>query len=82
MAKKVIPAQYPDATSLLNSIRKVGWRVAIHNDYHLRGWDMTFYLLTNPDTGRFVKGEGRSDAAALIQVAEQVWPGRPVTVGD
>lgn len=49
-------------------IRERGWMAAVHNDYMLgRGKAarrMTFWLFTNPETGRFVKGEGSTDAEA------------------
>jgi len=41
--------------------------VAVHNDYRLNGEAMTFWLLTHPD-GRWVKGEGKTDAEALNQI--------------
>lgn len=52
----------------LRYIREHGWVVAAHNDYTIgRGKakrQMTFWLFTNPATGRFVKGEGITDAVA------------------
>ena len=50
----------------LGRLRGAGWVVAVHNDYRLDGEPHTFWLLTHPD-GRYVKGEGRTDAAALAQ---------------
>jgi hypothetical protein len=47
-------------------LRARGWRVAIHNDYRQGGEDKTFWLLTHA-TGTYVKGEGASDMAALME---------------
>lgn len=51
---------------LVERLRAQGWAVAVHNDYRLNGKPHTFWLLTNDD-GRYVKGEGRTDAEALEQ---------------
>lgn len=45
-------------------LRQEGWSVAVHNDYRLDGEAYTFWLWTHPN-GRYVKGEGRTDAQAL-----------------
>lgn len=50
-----------------DEFRALGWAVAIHNDYRLNGEPHTFWLFTKGD--RCVKGEGRTDAEALAQVA-------------
>ena len=50
----------------LLDLRRAGWSVAVHNDYRQDDAPMTFWLLTHPD-GRWVKGEGLSDAYALEQ---------------
>lgn len=50
---------------LLDSLRARGWRVAVHNDYKLAGQDMTFWLFTHAAYGRFIKGEGKTDAMAV-----------------
>lgn len=50
----------------LAQLRDLGWTVGVHNDYRLAGNSMTFWLLTHPD-GRYVKGEGLTDADALSQ---------------
>lgn len=50
----------------LTELRAAGWSVAVHNDYRQDGASMTFWLLTYPD-GRWVKGEGATDASALEQ---------------
>jgi hypothetical protein len=54
---------------ILEELRESGWRVAIHNDYRIGLAESTFWLLTHP-SGIYVKGEGRSDLAALTQCAE------------
>jgi hypothetical protein len=51
-----------------DDIRAAGWSVAVHNDYRLADVPMTFWLFTHARTGRFVKGEGCTDAQALDQV--------------
>lgn len=53
-------------------LRAEGWRVAAHNDYALDGQFMTFWLFTNPQNGRFVKGEGKTDAEALTYCEESI----------
>jgi hypothetical protein len=54
-----------------DDIRKKGWVVGIHNDYFLKGKFHTFWLFTNK-SGRFLKGEGTSDAQALNKVRAQL----------
>jgi hypothetical protein len=60
----------------LRLIRERGWVVAVHNDYSLgRGKSarqMTFWLFTNPVTGRFVKGEGSTDAEACERASRAI----------
>lgn len=53
-----------------DDLRRLGWAVAVHNDYRLNGEHHTFWLWTKD--GRAVKGEGRTDEEALAQVGEQV----------
>ena len=53
-----------------DDIRALGWTLAVHNDYSVEGSSLTFWLFTDPKTGRFLKGEGYSDAAALNRVRE------------
>lgn len=48
----------------IKRLRKIGFRVAIHNDYEQEGRFHTFFLLTHP-SGIFVKGEGESDEVAI-----------------
>jgi hypothetical protein len=62
----------------MNDLRKDGWKIAAHNDYHTDEGDFTFYLLTGEidaglsalDVTIAIKGEGRSDAAALDAARE------------
>lgn len=52
---------------VLARLRSRGWMVAVHNDYQLAGDLHTFWLLTHPD-GRWMKGEGRTDAEAICNL--------------
>lgn len=45
--------------------------VAVHNDYRKGKKLFTFWLMTRSD-GRFLKGEGATDAIALDQIVEQL----------
>lgn len=49
-----------------SALREAGWSVAVHNDYRINGEPHTFWLWTHPN-GRWIKGEGRTDADALAQ---------------
>lgn len=51
-------------------LRRLGWSVAVHNDYRLNGEFHTFWLLTKGD--RCVKGEGRTDMEALDSIRAQL----------
>ena len=64
------------STEKLRELREDGWAVAVHNDYRQDGGMFTFWLLTRQDltpqsrlehwrAGRYVKGEGRTDAEAF-----------------
>lgn len=55
---------------LLHELRSNSWRVAVHNDYHLNGARMSFWLMTHP-SGLYLKGEGWTDLEALQQIEEQ-----------
>lgn len=64
----------------LGSLRRAGWRIAVHNDYEQDNKLRTFYLFVYPKSGaraigQFVKGEGDTDLDAL----EACWilAGRP-----
>lgn len=54
----------------LARLRAAGWSVAVHNDYRLNGVPATFWLFTHPN-GRWIKGEGESDDAALCEAESQ-----------
>ena len=62
------------SVNLVDEIRKKGWRVAVHNDYHIGGELHTFWLFTRagslgPSGATVaVKGEGRTDMEALDEV--------------
>lgn len=60
-----------EAASLRDTLKELGWSVGVHNDYTLNGEDHTFWLFTHP-SGRFVRGEGRTDAEALKAALDQV----------
>ena len=49
----------------LVTLRRHGWRVAVHNDYTVNGEFFTFWLFTHKNSGQYVKGEAESDAGAL-----------------
>ena len=51
---------------IARKLRVDGWSVAVHNDYRLNGEPHTFWLWTHPN-GRWIKGEGKTDAEALSE---------------
>lgn len=53
-----------EGIAALRALRSDGWTVAVHNDYRLNGEPHTFWLFTHP-SGRWLKGEGRTDGIAL-----------------
>lgn len=53
-----------------DTLRQLGWAVAVHNDYRLDGKPHTFWLFTRGE--RCAKGEGATDAEALAQVAAAI----------
>lgn len=53
-----------------DDIRALGWAVAVHNDYRLNGVPHTFWLFTKGNLS--VRGEGRTDRAALDQVRAEI----------
>jgi ribulose bisphosphate carboxylase small subunit len=61
----------PSLEELLALMRQQGWLVAVHNDYRHNG-TYTFWLFTNKESGRFVKGEAEDDLTAVQQCLEQV----------
>lgn len=56
-------------SAALDELRSAGWVVAIHNDYRQNGKLYTFWLMTHPN-GQYLKGEGKTDCEALLQIAE------------
>lgn len=66
------PSSLPIAPDHVLTMRADGWTVAVHNDYRLNGEFHTFWLWTHAASGRFVKGEGKSDAEALAACVEAV----------
>lgn len=58
----------PAHLEILRIMREKGWRVAVHNDYEQDGELCTFWLFTHKESGRFLKGEGRTDEEAMAQV--------------
>lgn len=60
-----------DALTTLGRLRSCGWMVGIHNDYRKGKKLFTFWLMTRAD-GRFLKGEGETDAIALDQIVTQL----------
>lgn len=68
VATALADARLAAAESSADDIRAAGWNVAVHNDYRLHGKPHTFWLFTHAESGRFVKGEGASDAEALREV--------------
>jgi hypothetical protein len=58
------------AFDVLARIRRMGYVVAVHNDYRQDGALRTFWLFTR--NGLAVKGEGVSDEEALLEVEKKV----------
>jgi len=58
------------AWETLQRLRAQGWRVAVHNDYMLDGVLHTFWGMTRGHV--FVRGEGKTDAAALEEVVRGI----------
>ena len=59
-------AEAMQAFRILARLRADGWMVGVHNDYRLNGEPRTFWLLTHAN-GRWIKGEGTTDASALAE---------------
>ncbi len=68
-AKALILEHKIETFNTLDRLRRSGWTVAVHNDYRFRDRPHTFWLMTRGTTA--LKGEGLSDLAALIQIAQQ-----------
>ena len=71
MVTEVIAMVPTRSSASPDDIRAAGWSVAVHNDYRQNGLDYTFWLFTNR-SGRFVKGEGRTDTEALDTVRKEI----------
>lgn len=56
----------------LRRLRACGWTVAVHNDYRKGKKLFTFWLMTRASDGRFLKGEGATDAIAVDQIVDQL----------
>lgn len=61
-----------DNPSSPDDLRRLGWMVAVHNDYVLDGKRYTFWLMTKDE--RCLKGEGSCDAVALDQIRAKLRP--------
>jgi hypothetical protein len=63
------------AQDILDTLRRDGWSVAVHNDYKLAGEPHTFWLFTHP-SGIWAMGEASTDLGALrcaqLQAAERL----------
>lgn len=57
-----------------NDLRKLGWSVAVHNDYKLNSENYTFWLMIKGNIA--LKGEGKTDEEALNQIREQILRGK------
>ena len=62
--------QPTETQRIVDDLRADGWMVAVHNDYRLNGKYHTFWLFTHPN-GRWIKGEGETDAQAIAEAASQ-----------
>lgn len=67
LALSKVVAMLDGGPSTPDDLRAAGWSVAVHNDYKQNGQTYTFWLVTHPD-GRYLKGEGTTDAEALGQI--------------
>lgn len=65
-AEHLYTAPPPASDERVAAMRDAGWCVAVHNDYRVDGERYTFWLWTHP-SGRWIKGEGRTDEDALAQ---------------
>ena len=59
-----------DALPMLTTLRRLGWSVAVHNDYRMNNETFTFWLFTRGN--RCAKGEGKTDEEALKNVMHEV----------
>jgi hypothetical protein len=70
IAQKKIEKDDVCFSKLLNKFRKLGWHVAVHNDYKKDNEWYTFWLFTKGN--ECVKGEGRTDLEALLLAKEEI----------
>ncbi len=70
-ARSTLATPQPTETQTLDDLRAKGWMVAVHNDYRLNGKPYTFWLFTHP-SGRWIKGEGETDAQAIADASSQI----------
>ena len=63
------PPRAQSVEHIIADLRWRGWAVAVHNDYRKDGAAYTFWLFTRGGGPlmQAIKGEGRSDRAALMQ---------------
>ena len=54
-----------DLETMLSTMRRHGWVVGCHNDYHKDGILFSFWLFTHRE-GRYVKAEGFADAPCAL----------------
>lgn len=54
----------------LETLRREGWNVAVHNDYHQAGVRYTFWLFTH-HAGVWALGEGLTDEEACLEALVQ-----------
>lgn len=64
----------------LAQLRDQGWMVVCHNDYRLNGALMTFWSFARGD--EYVKGEGTTDDAALLECARAAKKTAPMPLVD
>jgi hypothetical protein len=63
----VLKGEFTYGSSNPFDLRKLGWSVAVHNDYRVDGKSHTFWLFTRPRGEDLIAliGEGMSDTVAL-----------------
>lgn len=67
--------------AVLGGIRDAGWSVAVHNDYRQNGEARTFWLFTH-SSGKWRKGEGRTDNEAIAAMLADLAGGELITATD
>ena len=68
--KSRLELEWKNLRSCADDLRKLGLKVAVHNDYSLNGVPHTFWLMTVERDGLTLafKGEGETDQDALDQI--------------